>query len=251
MHPVRSLWLTADPARFGTVVDPGDLRRWKSQLPEPSRPIWMAEGELLTASGQALESQLKLLGYVVRVGADRISVRHPLRAWSPSPLVSMLARNIPPGLAVDLGCGGGRDAVFLASRGWNVTAVDALADCIERALTLERSVPVVQPVGWHCDDVRGDYEIPPASVYLFIRFFDLALWTRLAESANPGAIVAVQTFSEKHRATTGHPRSDRTVWRSTTPDFGWHVRYAREKGPFQYRILQKPAVDDVNSAADS
>ena len=251
MGLVRSLWLTADPARFGTVVDPGDLRRWKSQLPEPTRPIWMFGGELQTELGRSLESQLRTLGYCVRTGPDRDADGQTLRAWAPSPLVAMLARNVPSSTAVDLGCGGGRDAVFLAARGWKVTAVDSLSDCVERGRGLEESVPVLHPIEWICADVRGEFAVPSAKVYLFIRFFDAGVWARLAEAAEPGAIVAVQTFSERHRAATGHPRSERTVWLSTTSDFGWHVRYSREKGPFQYRILQKPGADDVNSVAHS
>lgn len=251
MGAVRSLWLTTDPARFGTVVDPGDLKRWKSQLPEPSRPIWMAAGELQAASGKELAAQLVSLGYVARSGPDRLADQRSLRAWAPSPLIAMIARHMEPGTAVDFGCGGGRDAVFLASLGWRVSGIDSLSDCIDRAQGLEMTAPVMHPVDWQCADVRGYYDIPQADVYLFIRFFDLPLWTRLSESAKPGAVVAVQTFSERHRAETGHPRSDRTVWLSTTPDFGWDVRYAREKGPFLYRILQKPIAGDVNSTTDS
>lgn len=211
----------------------------------------MSAAELQTELGRSLESQLGSLGYRVRTGPDRDADGQTLRAWAPSPLVAMLARNVPSSTAIDLGCGGGRDAVFLAARGWKVTAVDSLSDCVERGRGLEESVPALHPIEWICADVRGEFAVPSAKVYLFIRFFDAGVWARLAESAEPGAIVAVQTFSERHRAVTGHPRSERTVWLSTTPDFGWHVRYSREKGPFQYRILQKPEADDVNSVAHS
>jgi SAM-dependent methyltransferase len=51
---------------------------------------------------------------------------------------------LPPGRALDLACGSGRNAVWLAARGWTVTAVDfsdvALAQA--RALAAERGVEV-------------------------------------------------------------------------------------------------------------
>ena len=40
-----------------------------------------------------------------------------------------------PGRAVDLGCGGGRDAVELLRRGWRVLALDAQASAIEALRT--------------------------------------------------------------------------------------------------------------------
>jgi SAM-dependent methyltransferase len=51
---------------------------------------------------------------------------------------------LPPGRALDLACGSGRNAVWLAARGWKVTGVDfsdvALAQA--RALAAERGVEV-------------------------------------------------------------------------------------------------------------
>ena len=46
-------------------------------------------------------------------------------------LVSVV-EGVPPGRALDLGCGEGGDAVWLASRGWDVTAVDISTTAVER-----------------------------------------------------------------------------------------------------------------------
>lgn len=46
-------------------------------------------------------------------------------------LVSVV-EGLPPGRALDLGCGEGGDAVWLASRGWDVTAVDISATAVGR-----------------------------------------------------------------------------------------------------------------------
>jgi SAM-dependent methyltransferase len=52
--------------------------------------------------------------------------------------------NLPPGRALDLACGSGRNAVWLAARGWRVTAVDFSEVALEqaRALAAARGVEV-------------------------------------------------------------------------------------------------------------
>jgi len=42
----------------------------------------------------------------------------------PSPLLVETARQLKPGRALDLACGTGRNALWLAEHGWEVTAVD-------------------------------------------------------------------------------------------------------------------------------
>jgi len=43
----------------------------------------------------------------------------------PTPLLRIAVQNLPPGRALDLACGVGRHAIFLAEHGWKVTAVDS------------------------------------------------------------------------------------------------------------------------------
>jgi SAM-dependent methyltransferase len=57
------------------------------------------------------------------------------RIWSGNPNGALVAEvaGLPPGRALDVGCGEGADAVWLARRGWEVTALDVSRVALERA----------------------------------------------------------------------------------------------------------------------
>lgn len=64
--------------------------------------------------------------------------------WSGSPNGALVAEitDEPPGSALDVGCGEGADAVWLALRGWRVTALDVSAVALERARKLAKEAGV-------------------------------------------------------------------------------------------------------------
>ena len=61
---------------------------------------------------------------------------------------------LPPGRALDLGAGEGRNAVWLADRGWRVTAVDFSAAGLDKGRRLARARGLA--IGWVHADLR-DY----------------------------------------------------------------------------------------------
>ena len=72
--------------------------------------------------------------------------------WSGRPngrLVAEVAA-LTPGRALDVGCGEGADAIWLAQRGWTVTAIDISEVAICRAR--EASHPAGASVEWICGD---------------------------------------------------------------------------------------------------
>ncbi|HEV7188019.1 MAG TPA: class I SAM-dependent methyltransferase [Blastococcus sp.] len=85
--------------------------------------------------------------------------------WSaePNALVAELLADLPPGDAVDLAAGEGRHALWLAGRGWRVTAVD-FSDV---GLARGRAQPGADRVTWVTADVTG-WSAEPASVDLVL-----------------------------------------------------------------------------------
>lgn len=76
----------------------------------------------------------------------------------PMPLLVRVVDELKPGRALDLACGTGRHAIFLAERGWQVTAVDSSRVGIElaRGTARERGAQV----DWRVADLeRGEFEI--------------------------------------------------------------------------------------------
>ncbi len=84
--------------------------------------------------------------------------------WSiePHPHVGEELADLPPGRAVELGCGEGRQAIWLASRGWQVTAVDFSRVAVDRGRKIAERHGV--EVDWVVANVL-DYH-PPAPVDL-------------------------------------------------------------------------------------
>ncbi|WP_149261363.1 bifunctional 2-polyprenyl-6-hydroxyphenol methylase/3-demethylubiquinol 3-O-methyltransferase UbiG [Actinomadura sp. K4S16] len=71
--------------------------------------------------------------------------------WSAGPnrWVEEVAADLPAGRALDLAAGEGRNALWLAERGWTVTAVDFSAVGLERARSLAE-----RRLGEHADRIR-------------------------------------------------------------------------------------------------
>ncbi|WP_433251558.1 SAM-dependent methyltransferase [Streptosporangium sp. CA-135522] len=69
------------------------------------------------------------------VHAARQAAIHP----RPNARLTETVTGLSPGDALDLGCGDGGDALWLAGQGWHVTAADISAVAVERLAALARS----------------------------------------------------------------------------------------------------------------
>jgi SAM-dependent methyltransferase len=115
----------------------------------------------------------------------------------PSALLERWIERIPPGRALDLACGSGRNALFLARRGFEVDAVDISNEALARARDRARGAGL--KVNW----IEHDLDQPLAlgaeyALILVVRFMNLPLIAGLSARLAPGGFLIV----EQHLVTT-------------------------------------------------
>ena len=140
--------------------------------------------------------------------------------WSAEPNLFLppLVETLEPGTALDVACGEGRNAIWLARQGWEVTAVDFSPVGIEKAWQLSDG----DDVEWVVADATL-YE-PTKRFDLVVVFYlhvlpeDLAAAMEIAtEALTPGGTLfavghAVRNLTEGH----GGPQYPEILWDETT-----------------------------------
>lgn len=81
------------------------------------------------------------------------------RVWSgnPNPLLVREVAALPPGTALDLGCGEGADAIWLARHGWRVIAVDVSATALRRGAEHAADAGLADRVAWERHDLSRTF----------------------------------------------------------------------------------------------
>ena len=76
--------------------------------------------------------------------------------WSgrPNPQLVAEAGSLPPGTALDIGCGEGGDVIWLAQQGWEVTGADFAAGGLARAAQHAEQAGVADRTQWWQVDAR-------------------------------------------------------------------------------------------------
>jgi tellurite methyltransferase len=156
--------------------------------------------------------------------------------FAPAPLLVQAAELLRPGRALDLACGAGRNALFLASLGWQVTAVDRCAAGIR--LMRERAAGLV--LNPRIADLEaGEFTIEPGAFDLICDFYYLQrdLFPAIREGVRPGGVFtgAVHLFQEgrasRHVLHPGELRDEFHGWKilfySESREAGSHRPSAR------------------------
>jgi 2-polyprenyl-3-methyl-5-hydroxy-6-metoxy-1,4-benzoquinol methylase len=118
---------------------------------------------------------------------------HPDKVASKQPNATMIAElaELTPGRVLDAGCGHGAEALWLAARGWKVTAVDFSAVALAHGRATADAMAIADCIQWICGDL-ATWNAPAASfdlvvcLYLHCANGAAEMIQRLANAVAPG-----------------------------------------------------------------
>jgi SAM-dependent methyltransferase len=150
--------------------------------------------------------------------------------WSGKPNASLVEEvaGLTPGTALDLGCGQGGDAIWLATQGWTVTATDISATALEVAARHAAEAGV--EVTWERHDLadsqpEGSFDLVAASfLHSDVELPRERILRTAAASVAPGGtllIVGHAPSAEHHHADL--PTLEQVVAELALPEDGWEL----------------------------
>jgi SAM-dependent methyltransferase len=156
------------------------------------------------------------------------------RIWSGNPNAALVAElaGVPAGRALDLGCGEGADAVWLARQGWRVTAADISSVALARAA--EHAADAGVNVDFQRHDLsqtfpEGQFDLVSAQFLHFWEDFEREkILRRAADAVAPGGLLLIEGHLD-HGPFPGHeghevhfPTPDEVIAALALGD-GWEV----------------------------
>ena len=148
---------------------------------------------------------------------ERYQSRRHIWSGNPNPTLVTEATPLPPGTALDVGCGEGADAIWLAARGWTVTGIDLSPTALARAAEhgRERGFDIT----WRHVDLTREALDPTTYDLVTAHFLHLPRKARRAVFADVVAAVA----SGGTLLIVGHDPSDigTTMPRHNLAEMGW------------------------------
>jgi SAM-dependent methyltransferase len=151
------------------------------------------------------------------------------------------AAALPPGRALDVGCGEGGDALWLAERGWDVLGVDVSRVALDRAASRAHRTGLAARTAWEHRDLL--VWAPPAETYdlVSVAFLHLATDERRQVYAGlAGAVAQGGTFLVAGH----HPRDLHVVPRPPHPELFFtaeELAGALRSGPGSWEVVTAEA----------
>ncbi len=170
--------------------------------------------------------------------------RHPQRGANP-----FLVRNAPPPQpgrrALELACGLGRDALWLAAQGYTVDALDISLTALRRA----RAEMLRQ--GLRVNFLLADLDHIPLAPYPYdlvyvYRFLDRRLFPAIRDFVRPGGVVIYETLNVRRLEESPETSPDFLLGLDELPTYfpGWEVLEAGDDAATSRFAGRKPVLSE-------
>ncbi|MFB7949772.1 FAD-dependent oxidoreductase [Kitasatospora phosalacinea] len=186
-------------------------------LTDPAAQVAVAAADGLRAAAainaDLVAEETRLAVDAVEFWEKRYGESEQIWSGRPNASLTVQAADLKPGRALDLGCGEGGDALWLAERGWRVTAVDISRVALERAAARAAVAGLTDRVDWQRVDLAhafpsGAYDLVSAQfLHSPAEFPRERVLRRAAAAVAPGGTLLVTShaaFPVKH----DHPHPD-------------------------------------------
>ncbi|WP_016907034.1 class I SAM-dependent methyltransferase [Streptomyces xiaopingdaonensis] len=164
------------------------------------------------------------------------------RIWSGEPNAAFVevVGQLPAGRALDLGAGEGGDAVWLARRGWRVTAVDISTVALERAARHAAEAGVAERIDFLHHDLavsfpEGSWDLVSAQfLHSMVEMPREEILRRAARAVAPGGVLLVEghmgfpSWQHDHPQDLHFPTPEEVVESLRLPEGDWEVLRCEE-----------------------
>jgi SAM-dependent methyltransferase len=163
-----------------------------------------------------------------------------VRSGNPNSVLAREVADLPPGRALDLGCGEGGDAIWLAGQGWRVTAVDVSRVALDRGAAHAAAAGLADRIDWRLHDLGSSF--PDGSFDLvsaqFLYFRGETSRERVLRSAAaavaPGGVLLIEShcglpaWESQAHAGTAFPTPEELISSLNLMEGEWEVLLAEE-----------------------
>lgn len=176
----------------GSPMPPDVLRAYSTKLAADG----LSPDEVKTRIADVQKLAAESPGEMLTVHFNNVFARHTdLFRNDANQFLARMCRDWKPGKALDAGMGQGRNSVYLAQQGWDVTGYDisdeGLASARRNAEKAGVKINAIQSSHQQFDFGKAQWDLI-VMTYSFVNMQDIAFQQKVRESLKPGGIVLVE-----------------------------------------------------------